>query len=582
MVELEQREPRTATAEGHSAKPRLVFFKYRYPRHLPEFLLTHFKEHDRCLSQFFDVTTIAEDCDYEEICDRYQPDLAVFETGLNISTCQKARIRNARAVPQVPKVALFNADAWCETRAATLSEMDEWGIETYFSIAVTAAEHAPEIADRLYIWPNSVDPEIFRDYQEHKLIPVLLTGAKGSQYPWRKAVFDLVAEHYPTLSCPHHGYINRSGTGQAVHGEAYARLINASMFVPACGTVAKELVRKHLEVPACNTCLIAEKSPALEAAGFVDMKNCVFADGNDILDKLGHLLEHPKELQAITRAGYTLVQSRHTQRQRDQLLQWYRLHKTLRNGERIVQTNPFAPLTVVPVERRAGNVHVISHGLHLSMMRRGDEHLWAGEYHAAEECYTKCLQYTRRFPEALFRLVLCDLHTGNAQAADARLRDLQQYTLAERNARDPEPVEWAYYILTALCLGDTRQALERSGQFEWLQHPELDRARRAANLLAGRNENLPPADSVARRATIHQLPARDQREWEMDLCRMLRACSQGAAAERLSKHERPVSRGLGRIGAILPRRNGVSSFKRRLFYDKVRRRVRNLRRRFIG
>src|SRR4051812_41691879 len=87
-------------------RPKLVFFQYKYDPSLPEFLLTHKKEHVKCLAKHFDVTVINEDCDYQEICERVEPDIAVFESGVNHTTCQRPRVTNARACADVPKIGL--------------------------------------------------------------------------------------------------------------------------------------------------------------------------------------------------------------------------------------------------------------------------------------------------------------------------------------------------------------------------------------------------------------------------------------------------------------------------------------------
>jgi hypothetical protein len=102
--------------------------------------------------------------------------------------------------------------------------MEGWGIRSCVSIAVTAAEHTPEIADNLFIWPNCIDPEIYRDYSESKVIPVLLSGAQASRYPWRAKIAKVVAGHFPSLVRPHPGYYrDRSRSPLLLYGERYAR-----------------------------------------------------------------------------------------------------------------------------------------------------------------------------------------------------------------------------------------------------------------------------------------------------------------------------------------------------------------------
>ena len=83
------------------------------------------------------------------------------------------------------------------------------------------------------------------------------------------------------------------------------------------------------------------ESAALKAAGFVDMKNCVFATASDLLDKVDYLFRNQDKLAALINAGHDLVHSHHTIRNRDQILQWLMLHKDLSPGHRIVTGRAF-------------------------------------------------------------------------------------------------------------------------------------------------------------------------------------------------------------------------------------------------
>lgn len=520
-------------------KPKLVFFQYKYDEQLPAFLLIHKQEFVKCLSTFFDVTVISEDSDYQQVCDKYEPELALFESGVNHETCRRLTIENIRSCPDIPRIALHNADGFCNARAGFLSDMDHWGIETFFAISVTAAEHTPEIADNLFVWPVFADAAIFRDYESWKSIPVLFTGNRNQFYPWRRKIFKLVSERYPSLICQHPGgYEPGSVRALMMVGEDYARTINASWFVPACGTVAHEVVRKHFEIPASNACLIAERSPGLEAAGFVDMKNCVFAEESDVLDKLDHLFRHADELKRITSAGYHLVHARHTLEHRDQILQWFNLHKKLNANQRIVQSNPFEPLAVVEKSSGIKSSPIISNGLHLSLLRQGDERLWEGKYEEAEGYYRKCINYMRWMPEPKLRLALCNLYQGNAAEALSCITEPIQFILADYEAMDPDPVEWAYFIISFLCLGKLDEAVKHSRQFPWLRHPELDRARWAINALRSKHVAAPPPDDATqkRRRSMHRLPYRSFQEWIRHLRIMLQACGQHAMADALTTY----------------------------------------------
>jgi hypothetical protein len=506
-------------------KPKLVFFQYRYDPALPPFLLTHAREHVKCLAGFFDVTVVSDDCDYRQVCDRYEPDVTLFESGVNHDTCRRPQITHTDYAPQVPKLGLHHGDGFCNARAGFLSDMDRWGIETFFSIAVTMAEHTPAIADRLFAWPVFVDPSVYRDYGLRKNIPVLFTGNRDRFYPWRQDILRLLSRHYPVLICPHPGYEPNPVLSRIVVGEEYAAMLNASWFVPACGTVAKEVVRKHFEVPACGACLVTERSPALEAAGFVDMENCVFADRSDVLDKISRLFKEPDLLASVLAAGRELVHSRHTLYHRDQMLQWFLLHKAF-PGQKIIQPGPFSPLRAVPDGSDAQSGHIRSGGRHLALLGSGDEELARGRYLEAERLYLQCVNYMRWMPEPKLKLALCALYKGSPKLAVSYLEEPLEFILGRYDATDPDPVEWAYLIISRLCLGDHAAA------FPWLHHPELHRARWAAGVLAG-VASPRVAGGERPRASIHHLPARSFDEWVGDISRMLVACGQEHSARAL-------------------------------------------------
>ena len=508
-------------------KPRLLFFQNRYDARLPPFLLTHVQEHVRCLNEFFDVTVVRDDCDYEEVCDRYQPDLVLVESGVNHLTCRRPRVANTRRNSGIPKLGLHHADAFCNARAGFLSDMDHWGIETFFAIATTAAEHTPEVADRLLYWPVFIDPHVYRDYGLPKSLPVLITGNSNfSLYPWRREVFPLLSSHFPSLICPHPGYDPAGNFAHVLRGETYARTLNATSCIASCGTVAKDAVRKHFEIPGCKAGLITEKSPALEAAGFKDMVNCVFADGHDVVDKVDWLLRNHDTLAAITEAGHHLVHSRHTYRSRGQILEWYRLHKALPDSHRIVQLDPFELPIAVDKAASKGTCHVHSNGRHLQLLREGDRHLAQRDFAAAEQAYLGCIGLMRWMPEPRLRMALCSLHGGDPATALRWLDEITGFALRVYGATDPDPVEWAVRIVALLCFGASGSAISAARQYPRLEHLELARARwLCASLQDASIPLLPPSERECR-ASLHVLGNRTGDEWLEDVCLMLHACGQ--------------------------------------------------------
>jgi hypothetical protein len=563
-----------------STKPNLLFFQFMYDDRLPEFLLIHKQEHVNCLSQHFNVKVISGDCDYDQLCSTHQPDLVLFESGVNHTTCHRPNIINTHRHPGIPKLGLQHGDGFCNARAGFISDMDHWGVETFFTISVTAGEHTPELADNLFVWPVFIDADVFKDYGSPKSIPVLFTGNKNQFYPWRTKIMKSVSEHYPSLICPHPGYGPGAATRRLMVGEEYARLINASRFVPACGTIAKEVVRKHFEIPGSRACLVTERSAGLDAAGFVDMKNCVFADEHDVLDKLELLFGKPDMLDEIIDAGYQLVHSRHTMAHRNQIFQWFDLHRNLKPGQKILQRDPFGDLGVVEDKAELGNSHVISNGEHLRLLRQGDESLWAGRYQQAEGCYLRCVNYMRWMPEVKLRLALCNLYRGNPKAALEWLDEPIHFILCSYRAVDPDPVEWAYFIVCLLCLGEVELADAKSKEFSSLSHPELDRVRHAADVLMRKSHGaVLSGGDQERRRSIHRLPTRDYEDWLKQLCLMLVACRQPAAAKLLRKY-RPGpdegARASQRVSqAVDSRQTKISRsterfFERRMRYRKMR------------
>ena len=83
--------------DGPPRKPTLLFLQYGETRKLSDFMLLLRKHQVECLRLFFDVIIIQNDCDYQEICERYQPDLTMIEMlggGVENSALRKPRVSN--------------------------------------------------------------------------------------------------------------------------------------------------------------------------------------------------------------------------------------------------------------------------------------------------------------------------------------------------------------------------------------------------------------------------------------------------------------------------------------------------------
>jgi hypothetical protein len=316
-------------------------------------------------------------------------------------------------------------------------------------------------------------------------------------------------------------------------GERYARLLNASLVVPSCGTIVNEVVRKHFEIPGSKSCLLAPQSPALEAAGFIHMVNCVFTDENSVLDHLDYLFKNPDELHRITLAGYELVHSSHTIQHRDQLYQWFRLHRELRPNQRIVQPGPFESL-ITTENPRARNCHVSVNGIDRALLKAGYQEMWGGDFAGARRKFLQCVNY-QATPEPKLALVILSLLTGDIASARLWCASLLEDVTEETGGGAPDPVEWAFFLWMTLCQGKRREAVAAARKFPRLRHVVLDRVRR---FVAEATGNELGADILVDRPmsySIHELPERSRSEWASLVCMMLRACGQPGMAERITR-----------------------------------------------
>ncbi|MBB3593657.1 tetratricopeptide (TPR) repeat protein [Rhizobium sp. BK529] len=549
---------------GNHRKPRLVFFQWDHQPNAKAagYLLLHMQQQVKCLSTHFDVVVVNHDCDYAEICERYEPDLTLFESGYRSHGSRRISITNTNAYVGVPKLGLHNADPWCDRRSGFLSDMEQWGIETYFSIATLAPEYMPELKDNLFVWPNFIDPEVFQDYHQHKVIPVTLTGQVNGLYPWRQKVFPIIRDRYPCLVSPQHSYESKLAS-QLLSGEAYARALNASLVVPACGTMAGEVVRKHFEIPAANSCLVTERTAALQAAGFADMENCVFADHHDVIERLEYLFAHPGEIQRISTAGYNLVHSRHTLNHRPQIYQWFMLNGGLQSGEKIIQSGPFGDLIKVERVSEQASIQVAAMASDRALLKQGNLLLEQGNVEEAKDCYARCLEYVSYLPEAKFGLALCALYEGNADRAYELLLNLVKVTMIDYGAADPDPVEWAYFLLALACKGQLAQARRLQDFYPSLSHDELRRARFVLAQGSQQENRLISEGSGTSRKSIHQLPIRSDPEWLGYFADILDRCQQPNLANAL-RHGPSADGGSGERTASRHFRPGIG-WRQRLY-----------------
>jgi len=176
-------------------------------------------------------------------------------------------------------------------------------------------------------------------------------------------------------------------------------------------------------------------------------------------------------------------------------------------------------------------------GSHLSILRLANELLASGNYDEAEQVYLRCLAKMNQLTEPVLGITVCNLYRGKAKIALSWIVRPIRSTLAGYKAADPDPVEWAYLIISLLSLGRLKSARRRAAQFPWLRHTELDRTRWITELLSGGDASPPYAGDhdTKQRVSIHQLPKRNLVDWLASVLEMLRACGQEEAAATISR-----------------------------------------------
>jgi hypothetical protein len=543
-------EWRCASRKPDTGKPRLAFFRPALPN-LPVFVRQHLDEHVRCLGIFFDVVLIEENCSFDEVCDRLRPDLALFESGVYVRPDRW--ITDTHCHPEIPKIGLLNADAYCVTRSVFLSDMDEWGVETFFTISMALRGRAStDLRERLFAWPNFADSNLYRTYHGEKRTRILRVGSHAAHYPWRTRVNHLLSERFAMDTLAHGGWFDAERTRNMLSGESYARALSTSLIIPTCGTVAGELVRKHFEIPASGALLLTERTAALKAAGFADMQTCVFADEADVVDKVEYLLKNLDEIARISAAGQKLAHDRHDMAHRNQIFQWYELNKRAGPNEKIIQPDPFDDMRIQAVgETEPQASETVGAGQDWVLLQSGDRALSTGLFNCAQSKYRMALNY-HYAPEPVVGLIRLALHDGNAIVAMEHAWDL----ILRICVAAPDPVEWSLYTISLLCAGRVSDAVRAARQYDRLAHVELARARHLVHRLTGTSASAAPDRP---RLSIHHDRGLSWAEWVVDVARMLAACGQAAFAREastLSREHDPAREMLGLASTCASRKVG--------------------------
>lgn len=95
-------------------------------------------------------------------------------------------------------------------------------------------------------------------------------------------------------------------------GSGYAKILNSYFCCVSTGSIFNYAVAKYFEIPAAGSLLIGNEVNDLKDLGFVAEKHYISVTKTNVLNKIQHCLENPKEYERIRQAGTEFVRKNHS------------------------------------------------------------------------------------------------------------------------------------------------------------------------------------------------------------------------------------------------------------------------------
>ena len=433
----------------------------------------------------FSIKIVDYSCDYSEILEKMEPDLALFH--FEEGTIGSINISNVKNNTSIPKTGLATIDSSSVGKGLFYRFMQEYGVDDIFSIEVTTGEVFPEIKDNLFYIPHFIDSDINFDYKLEKNIPVLLTGHfEHKFYEWRSLIKMPLIDTFPTLYFRHPGYYtNTVIPGMLrIHGEDYYKRLNASWIVPTCGSFKNTVLMKHFEIPGASSCLVCDENETVKLHGFKDMENCVFSEPERIIEKVKYLFNNPDILQKIINKGYELVHSNHTHKHRSQLFQWYQLSRQKKSDQKIIQPSILGDLQLVSTSspKETFHLHVANDVKQITGI---DELIVRKNYCKAESEAKNIIDFAEYIHDAKLRLYFIHMLNGRKKYAYLNLKELLSHGIDAKII--PDPLILSIFIIHLLSEGKTERAVYYSKVAITKRRKELDYARLLSFKLGGQH-----------------------------------------------------------------------------------------------
>ena len=433
--------------------------------------------------------------DLKEVIERVEPEIIIYiipserlETGYN----EIVFPLNADAYLEIPRVIYSNCDKISPLSSAGIMVGENLRASANFSSAIVDGEF-DWLPFPSYYFPQSLllDTADFKDYQLPKEFCVGMFGAGyvGSGfYPWRTAISEKLLGNFPAVYFPPvYNKLKEHMNYPRVFRADYSKMINRCQFGVACGTAAKTVLAKHFEIPASGSCLLTEDSFFLRQHGFVDGENCICVTPENVLEKMEYYLTNISELQRITENGYDFVHKTWLAPERVNILySWLELWKTLKQGEKIVQTE-INSLRVVKDSDTETDILQRGEDPISDSWRTGFHYLQQGDISSAKSNFSRTLACVDYEPLGRLGMALVSLFSKNPVLC---LKYIEATFIHEQrqggmgNLHDP--VDIAYYIIASLCSGDVARGYDVSCNWRHHTHNALHAARIIAAAAAGK------------------------------------------------------------------------------------------------
>ncbi len=499
-----------------TTRPRLLYFNGPWDYLGDRIRRSYIEPLQRLLEQDFEVISVEGDCDFRREVKAHRPDVAFFHTGIECNHEPEVTIANCDAFPELPRMGWMARDPFSPSRLQALNRLRAWRVDQVFYLTRASDSPTPLMANAIYV-PWWIDESVFRDYGEPKLFPISFTGSGWLEkqfYTWRHPVFVQLVQKLPVYHVP--SFLSHQKQEVYV-GESYARLLNQSLISGGCGSACRYLTLKLMEIPAARSCLITEETEILKALGFIDGVNCVFITAENAVSKVQALLDDPVRLQAITDAGHQLVHEQHTRRNRRMFIDWYRLWKQRRPGQRVAQCSP-GELRLIDAHAEIPPAFPRENPLN-DRIFAGYKLIEEGRWTDAIKEFAAVGEIIPYVAEAQLGLAICHLNLGQAVDAIRIIGRMFSVHTKDFAYLVPDPLTLAFFVIALIKSDREDSAVDVLAQQTAVKHPALNALRWvAAQRWPDFRRKYPDwrgdeGNETQAVDTLHLLPARSFFEW---------------------------------------------------------------------